>query len=651
MRDRFDAPALCVLLAGVGWLHRAALRLPLRNADDWFHVDVAAGLLALDPAAWARAISGYGASDTLRGTPWLLWMADFGLFGFEGAGYYATNLGLHLAIVAGTYALVRRLGGGVGGGVLAGALVGLNIGTGQGTYYLAARDDQLGTVIALALVLLWPWLRGSRRGIAAAVLLYGAACLCKPPLVVALGLLWLVDGGHSRRRTWLPFVALAGAYGAALLWLLGPGGRLLGEGAAWYAAPQQALTTLVAPGWALGVPSRSLGQELWVWLLIALLAGTTLVRSRAAWGLGRVGLGWLALTLPLPLFYLAGRSAEFNDSGRQMLLPSVGLALLAGAALPAHGAARRVGIWAGALLALLLGFSFSQVGPHFLERREPTVERFVAALRGHEGPPVVALQRPNQALSSLLISGALPRLAGGQATTVLLQGGDRAWATVPEPYGYGRLVEVPWPEGPVLAEVFGDPGQPPSPWPSYRSWTPPRREPGEPAQTWDFSRGAGGWGPWPPADRGHLGLPRWVAGEGFVVDASIRMPEGEVAAQLALPDKPGILLSPPLEIATASVCGLELDLGVDAVRPLRGRGVRLLPEGRFVVLTWSERADRRDGWRGVVVAPIAPDGSVSVRLDRSLPWTEVEVVRRLGLLASNAPGRVVIRGLGLRWCR
>ncbi len=651
MRTRLDALALSLLLALVGWLHRASLSLPLRNADDWFHVDVAAGLLDGDPAAFARIIGGYGASDSLRVTPWLLWVGDLALFGFDGAGYHATNLLLHLGIVAATFALIRSLGGGVGGALAGGAVLGLNIGTGQGTYYLAARDDQLMTLLVLLLVAGWPRLRSSRRGRIGALVLYGAACLCKPPAIAAVALLWLVDRGTSTRRSWLPFVAVGAVYALAFFALLGPGGRLLTEGAPWYASPLQALRTLVVPGSSLGLPDRSLSADGALWALPAVgLVVVALLRATPRGAL-RLGLGWLLVTLPVPLLYLAGRSDAFNDTGRQMLLPSVGLALVVSACAPKQGRWEGRGALMGGLVAASFAAAFLRVGPHFLERSEPTVGAFVQAVQEHQGPLVIALQRPDRGLASLLTSGALPRMAGGKPAILALQGGDRGFGARREPYGYGRLVATTWPEGPVLAESYGPPGSPPSRWPSWVAWTPTPRTLGEEAQRWSFAEGPGGWSAWPPASSGHLGLPRYEQGLGFLVDARIRMPEGEVRSQLGQAGKPGILRSPPLEIDTAAVCGLDLDLDVTGVRPEDPRGTALVPEGRFAVVTWSEREDLLDGWRGVVVAPVSSDGRASLRLDRSLPWTEVPTVRRLGLLASNLPGRVVIRGVSMRWCR
>ncbi len=649
--SRLDRALLPLLLAAVAWLQRACLGLPLRNADDWFHVDVAAGLLRFDPAAIGRAVAGYGATDTLRPVPWLLWAGDLLLFGTDGAGYYATNLGLHLLIVAGVYVLARQLGAGGGGALAGGAVVGFHLGTGQGMYYLAARDDQAMTVLVLALLTLWPRLRGTRRGRAVAVALYAAAVLCKPPAVAALALLWLVDRGTSPRRTWLPFLAVAGVWAVTLAALLGSPGGLRARGAGTWEAPILGLRTLVAPASSIGVARRSFGQDGARWIAPAALGLLVLLARRTPRDAIVGGLGWLALTLPIPMLYLAGRSVEYNDTGRQLLLPSIGLGLIASAAAPRDGAARIVGVLAGGAVLLSFALPFRAAAPTFLERPEPAVDGFVDAVTAHEGPLVVALQRPNASLGSLLTSGALVRMAGGTPPIVALQGGESAWAVVPEPYGYGRLTPAPWPEGPVLAESYGERGEPPPAWPTWTVWTPPRRAPGDLAQAWSFAGGAAGWGAWPSGSTGHLGLPRHVPGEGFVVDATIRMPEGEVASQLAQEGKPGILLSPPLEIPAADVCAIDLDLDLSAVRSQPGGSSPLLPGGRFALLTWSEDEALYDAWRGVIAVPVGLDGEATARLDRSLPWSQATTVRRLGLLASNGPGRVVIRGLSLRWCR
>jgi hypothetical protein len=650
VRDRLDALALSLLLLVVGWLHRAALSLPLRNADDWYHVDIAAGLLAGDADAFVRATAGTGMTDALRPLPWPLWVVDYALFGLDGSGYYATNLLLHLLIVAGVYALARRLGGGVGSGLVAGSVVGLNIATGQGTWYLAARYDQCMVVLILALVLLWPRLRETGDGRVGAVVLFAAACLCKPTALAALPVLMVVDRRESPWTRWGPFVAVAAGYLVLLKLSAGAFRPVLGGGGGWGGAPVEALWMLVAPGHALGVPSRSLEADLLLWIVPAFFGVAILavrgVSGRLVW----TGIGWLVVTLPLPLLYLSTRSGSGPDWGRQMLLPSVGLALLAGACAPKEGVGPRAGANIGLLVLLVFGLTFNEVGPHFLERGDPTLERFVAATRGHSGRLVVVLQRPGGALSSLLTSGVIARVTGGEPPVLALQGGESGFVSLREGYGYGATKTIDFPAGPVLAESYGPPGEAPEAWPTFVPWRPRVRELGGVAQQWDFSAGAAGWGPWPKADRGHLGLPKWTAGEGFVVDASIRMPEGEVARQLALENKPGILLSPTLEIATAEVCGIELQLDANAIERLPSLGTNLVRDGRFAVVTWSARDDWRDGWRGIALAPIGPDGRARVRLDRSLPWTEQDVVRRLGVLASNGPGRVVIQGLSVQWC-
>ena len=63
MPSRSDLLACTGVSALFLGLFAAASQLPFWNSDDWFHLNLGAGLLALDPAAWEMAFRGDAAPD------------------------------------------------------------------------------------------------------------------------------------------------------------------------------------------------------------------------------------------------------------------------------------------------------------------------------------------------------------------------------------------------------------------------------------------------------------------------------------------------------------------------------------------------------------------------------------------------------------
>ena len=640
--------ALAALLVGIAALHAGVLGLPFGNPDDWFHLDVAAGMVAGEGGAFARAWTGFGASDTLRPVPWVLWAIDFALFGWSPAPYFATNLALHLAGVAAVFSLARSLGAGLAGALAAGAFFGLNLASGEATYYLAARDDATACVLAVGLCAAWPRLRTSRRGRGLAVALLLMALCSKPtaaPLALALPLLdRLQPGARPPRRFWGIWIGVVAAWGALLAWLVGGGG--LASGGVQGDLLARPLGLLLTPAWTVGMPDLSRRAELLP--LLPVLVGLPLLRGRPA----LAAAAWLLLFLPVPTLWLASHGG-LDFGGRQVLLPSVGLALLVAAAMPAGAR------WRGALGWLLAGLLIAGLGwrhaassAHFHHRPDPTVERFAAALaeRPTDRPLLIALQRGSQGLSSLLTSGALVRMAGlDEPPAVLLQGSDRLLRARVEPYGYGSLApaggvaELEGLDAWVLADDWSER------WPRFGPVELRPRVRGELAQAWDFAVGPGGWAGW-PVHAGDASRPRWAAQSGWRVTRDRLLPEGQVSRVLASDHRPAVLLSPELAIESEQVCGLELEIDGLPRAPAHGPvGGQLAPGGRFALVTWSEDAGFRGAWIGSLLVPLDREVA-SVRLDLSPAWLAAGTVRRLAVLPSNVPGQPRVRAIRMYWC-
>lgn len=645
---REDAAALLILVGLLGWLLSPALGLPFRNADDFLHLDVALGLLGGESGALWAVTHGYGDSDVLRWTPWSLWTLDAALFGGRPAGYYATNVALQIGLSVATYALVRGLGGRPWAALPAGAWVGLNVATGQGVYFLGSRDDQCAALCVVMAAAAWAHGGGSRRGRGAATLALALACLSKPPAAAGLFLLVAVDRlrWRSRPSAFAAPLAVVTVYGLAVAAVVGR--ELLGEAAgggvdwAWDPELLRRLGALVAPGWAVRLPGRTLAAQSAPLLLAAAVGMAASVRRGGSWRLALAAGAWLLLTLPIPLLWMATHLGDGDDSGRQWLLPSVGVALAVAATVPR---ARRWGVPAGLVLAVACGLRFSSNADAFLDRRDEAVHRFLEAwAQGPDDRGLVAFQRPHAGLNALVTSGAMARLAGEGVASVLRQGDGFVRDVVPERWGYGSLEEEGRPfrweraEGPILVDEHGDDG------PRFR-WV-QAEDTGRPGATlmeWEFESGPAGWSGWPrPGVAVHRPMRGWQLARGRVLD------EGQVAPILGQGERPAALLSPELGLDPRSVCGVEIDhVGPPPMAPRwRPMGARLVPSGRFSLLTWSQEADFSDGYRGALVVPLGE----SVRLDNAPTWRSSDWVRRIAIVPSNTAEPATVRAVRLLRC-
>lgn len=235
--------------------------------------------------------------------------------------------------------------------------------------WMAGRSDVLATLgVLAALLLALRWRDGGQwLALAASPLCLGVGLLAKESAITALALLplaWFTvpaaagQAAPHRRRLALACLAWAGAAAGYLalrsaagsgsatavdLPAIGQLGRML-QGAAWYALklvqpwPQSAIVTWeMTPGGAFAA--------LILALVVALTAAGALRFVTRGAGTLLLATGWLWATLTLPLWVAALAATNTPLAERYLYLPSVSIALLAGAVFgaargggPAHAA-------------------------------------------------------------------------------------------------------------------------------------------------------------------------------------------------------------------------------------------------------------------------------------------------------------------------
>jgi hypothetical protein len=680
---------------GVAALLGPALRQGFWNSDDWFHIEVAAGLLRLDGAAWSMAFTGHVPSDALRLTSYVLWAGDYLLFGLAPGGYYATNVAVHLLTVAGVFGVAHRLSGSVGSGVAAGALFGLNPATTESLYFLSAREDSLCVLLFVGVVAAWPRLRASSRGAWLGASVYLLACFSKLP-AVSLPVVLVAVEGLERRRTAtgdsgspdlplrtlaVPFLVAGAVYAVALGATVDVAAALSEVGAS---NPRASGELLLCRAQVLYAPASALAGE---GLLTAdrVVLGAAAGAAAAAVGLRRFGLAlpllgaaWLLACLPAPSPWLLHEVMPGALGGRYLLLPSVGGALLLAGLLPRGGtrASTAAGLVVGVVLAGAAGAGFAAQGSPLLTLHRSSAAALMDTLDGElgKGPPrriVVALQRPDRGVVSLLASRLIqlrfPSIE--EPPAVYLQGSGRLLGTQLEAYDYG--VFEPIGEVPPLAElastvlVVSDRHRPAAggagwttTWEIWRPGADGTARSGsalgarEVREGWDFRLSPMGWSD-PVGDGLRGGGSRWEQGEGHRLRGRRRMNENSLGYVLEQPRErlPRLLASPLLELPPAARCGLELELTLTLDRPADrpdGDGVLERP---FTLVAFSARADFSDAFAGMFVVPLE-DGRqrIHLRVADSPAWQSSEMIRRIGISAPSEPGEIVLHGVEFAAC-
>jgi len=660
-----------------------ALSLGFWNPDDWLHIDVAAGLSSLDPAAFAHAWYGYAPTDGLRLAPYVLWVIDYLLFGFSPRGYYATNLLLHVATAVAVFEVGRRLGGTAAHGLAAGAVFALNPATSQSLYFLSAREDALCALLYCAAVAAWPVARRTRTGAAAIACLFTLACLSKLPAVTLPAVLLSVEMVLRRRGRgagaeppppWrqqvLPLVAAVLVFTACVV-MLGPVGGLLDDRPP--ADPGLVLRRLqliTAPGAGL-LGDGIQATDRWLRWTVAAAAIAAVAWRRPPVGLLVVGAVWLVVCLPVPAPWLLHDANAGDLGGRYLLLPSVGVALLVAGLLPRATGSGRAGTGArivSAVLALaLLGVTsvgFVRIAHPNLDLQKSMVQPLLDVLANEldgPDPPVrlyVGLQRPDRGVVSLLGSGVLrrrfPSLAG--SPVVFLQGSDRAMTVPTASYRYGFWSPRPERLDPselkrvgralVVVDSHAREGG------GWRAWDgsvgPLRSAPGLGQRGWDFRRTPGGWEGW---QSGAEPTARWVEGEGWRLTSARRLSEVGLGYALAVPGNrsPDALVSHPLRLPATMDCGLRLYLRNEGAASFGGVGHGLLG-GSFALLSLLSEDDV-DLFAKMTVLPLEPgDQAIDVLFETFPAWREAGTIDRIGLSAAGVGGELLVERIELLPC-
>ncbi len=200
---------LC-LFAGTVLLFSRSLPYGFLNYDDPTYVtanpQVQAGL-TWNSIVWAFT----GQSDYWHPLTWLSHMLDWQWFGDQAAGHRLVSLLWHAANAVLVFVLLRRLTGAWWTSLLAAALFAWHPLRVESVVWITERKDVMSGCFFLLLV--WAHLgyaervqagRPARGRYALTLALYVAGLMCKPTLVMAPGVLWLLDAWPLGRFTAAP---------------------------------------------------------------------------------------------------------------------------------------------------------------------------------------------------------------------------------------------------------------------------------------------------------------------------------------------------------------------------------------------------------------------------------------------------------------
>jgi tetratricopeptide (TPR) repeat protein len=435
----------------------------------------------------AHALIAHGESattpmDTYRPLSLVTFFWDAWLSGHEPWSYHLTNHLVHLSVVAGLFALARRLLPQASSATLAvvALFFGLSPQLAEGHVWINGRSDPLATLFGLLALLVWRGEGSARpapgRQLGTGVLFF-AGLLCKESLLFALPslALWPAPPGQralERLRRLLPFAIAAGCYLALRSWAL--------QGLHAAAGEQQLLGALrnVPVLWADGLsqllaPSRlylrsmrdeygllSAGQRAAVAALALACAALAFAARRRlpvlAWGLS-----WFACTLaPAAMISVL----LWPGFGRFLYLPCVGLALGAGELLSRAGAAlagrfegdprrgrlaRGLGGFAIAIYLLALGAQLATVTENYTDDKRLYLTAARAAPRpayayGSYGAARALAGDPRGAIAPLAMAVKLD-----PGDPAYLQGLANAYLRAGDPFGAAALLRSAIQRAPV----------------------------------------------------------------------------------------------------------------------------------------------------------------------------------------------------------
>jgi len=362
---------LAALLVGTAGVYRGALR----NGFVWDDTHTVANNPAIRSlSAAGRWFASPDATSTLRENnyrPVLVtsYAVDYALWGRFPSGYHATNLLIHLGVVAAVFALGRRLWRDAPSALCAAAIVALHPLNAEAVNYVSARSSSLSALFALAALFAYDavsrdegdrrWGLGRGAGLGSALLL-GLAALGTKETAVILPLL-VVAWDRMRfgeRHGWLVTLARSLPWWALVALWLAARGAVLGDAprAAWVGdGPWQAGL------FAAKIYASSIGHWLWPaglaidhgWPPViggreaALVIAALCVAAVATWGVFRLDRRWgwclawfWAALLPVVALPWVSRLTLYQD--HRVYLAGVGLAWLAGrAAVGARAVIRR----------------------------------------------------------------------------------------------------------------------------------------------------------------------------------------------------------------------------------------------------------------------------------------------------------------------
>ncbi|MFZ5862562.1 MAG: tetratricopeptide repeat protein [Nitrospirota bacterium] len=297
------------------------------------------------------AVSGQRGIQNYRPVTVASYALDHAVWGEGPAGFHATNLLIHLGVVALTFVLARRLWNDDWAAVGAAAVLALHPLNAEAVNYISARSSSLMTLAILAAVWAWDRASASRHwGWTAVAMTFGLSALgAKEAAIVlpALIIAWdraRTDGtaplATTMRRSWA-WWALGGAFLALRSWVLDGGHAMstAGAGAAgWQGAVLALKISLASVGhwvWPAGLavdhawPVTVRGWE--AGLLIAGAAAAGLVTFAVARRDRRLGWCaawcWIAL-LPMWALPFVTRLMLYQD--HRVYLAGIGLAWCAG---------------------------------------------------------------------------------------------------------------------------------------------------------------------------------------------------------------------------------------------------------------------------------------------------------------------------------
>jgi hypothetical protein len=670
-----------LLLLGAG-LFAPALGLAFWSGDDVFELPMGHLLAAGEFDAWWAMSSGSGHTG-LRIVPRLVWALDAAVWGPRAAGYYATNLGLHLACMVAVYAVAWTWTRSIAGAFAGAATFALLGPSSQVVTFLSAREDSVATLVFAVAVALWPLLREPRSGPFGAAALYAAVCLSKESGATLPGLLFVIDlltlprsqAWSPRRllRCYGPMTAVLG--GLAWLWFaqtgpegLGAYGALRGEGPGATASTSVLLANLYQGLWAplSDHPAQPLGG--WhvglYWAQVVLLPTLTLLAllrpdQRRAFGIAAV---WIVLGLLPPATLLGWGTEQSWGDGRYMQLPSAGLGLAVAAGVAAIGT--RAAAIAGVVVALMATVFAVLVVPLW-SLPATYCEDLADAVEGGEGRLIVAWPRLDRGAKRMLDGGFLRAMAPslpdpfyvlieGADSLIEVRSGDDPRLDDTRTVERGFSLDELDPTDRLIAPAANiDPRQPEGP--RFDRPSLPLPPPGfERTQHFLFDGAIDGWRLGPGA-RGQ---------EGFDLQAPMEPPYLLKRGGLALtasgqldwpgnPEPPEALYLPELispDLRGTRPCSVALSLRVKS-RPGRP-GQRLLEPDNFGVLNWTSRRSGRE-FEGALTFPLQDHGDsqrVIIDLHNSPSWRRSRDILRVGLTPSALPASVVVESVSLRGC-